>query len=194
MTTPNLPMRYEIGNTGTAASESDLIQICTVVISEGGTENELSYPFSADNGISAISVTTRRPVLSIRPAATFNGIVNRAQIQPLLVQALVGGNNALIEIVYGGTLTAASFGAVNASSVTERDVAASAISGGIVIATLYVPSGTGVDRNVSDAALSSKLPLVVDAAGANPINLSVVATSFTGTATVTAALEWKELR
>lgn len=38
MTTPNLPVRYEITNTGTVASNSTLEQICSTVISEGGYE------------------------------------------------------------------------------------------------------------------------------------------------------------
>jgi hypothetical protein len=38
MKTPNLPIRYEIENTGTTASSSVLQQICSTVMSEGGYE------------------------------------------------------------------------------------------------------------------------------------------------------------
>ena len=42
MSTPNLPLRYEIDNDGTGAASS-MVQICSTVISEGG-EQDTGYP------------------------------------------------------------------------------------------------------------------------------------------------------
>lgn len=93
MTTANLPVRYEIENTGTAVSATnDLIQICSTVVSEGGTDGELQTRLrSASNGVTTIGVTTRRPILSIRPKLTFNSIANRALISPANIEFINTG-------------------------------------------------------------------------------------------------------
>lgn len=44
MSTPNLPLRYEISNSG-AGPAASLVHICSTVISEGGFQ-ELGYPFA----------------------------------------------------------------------------------------------------------------------------------------------------
>src|SRR5579863_8450224 len=67
MNTGSLPCRYEITNTGTAASTTTMKAICTSVISEGGAEIVGGLQFSASNGTTTVGVTTRRPVLSIAP-------------------------------------------------------------------------------------------------------------------------------
>ena len=204
MTTANLPVRYEIENTGVSASNTSLRQIFTAVISEGGFEEELGTPFSASNGATEIAVTTRRPVLSIRPIQTFNGITNRGLIIPEAFSVFSEDTAAFVEIVYGGTLTNASFADIDATnSIAQRDIAADAISGGIVIAPEFVTSG-GVGSNrqsgVGKSSLLSKLPLTLNIAGAHPTSpftdsLSVVVTSMPGGATdVSGALRWRELR
>ncbi len=195
MTTANLPLRYEIENTGTVASASTLTQICGSVISEGGFAFEYGIPYSTSNGTTTIAVTTRRPILSIRPKATFNSIVNRASITAQLVTVLANTNRAFVEVVYDGTLTGGTF-AVDPAGVAEADVEATAISGGIVIASFYV-STTGAGATQAGAGrnpISSRLPLTLDPAGANPINLSVVVTSMSATANVGATIDWAELR
>lgn len=197
MATGNLPVRYEIENTGTAASSATLKAICASVISEGGFESDRGVPFCASNGITTIAVTTRRPILSVRPKATLNSIVNRAQIIIGGVNAYASTNTAYIEIVYGGTLTGASFASVDSNSVAEYDIAATAISNGQVINAFYVPaSGSGVNQRPSTDSLGilSRLPLTLDKSGANPIPISIVATSFTGTSNVSGSAFWQELR
>jgi hypothetical protein len=187
-------LRYEITNTGTAASNSDLLQICQMVISEGGFSDESGLIGSASNGITAISVTTRRPILSIRPKATFNSIVNRGEVIPLGVSVFAGGQNVFWELVYDGALTGASYASTNANSIVERDIAATAISGGIVIASGFVAAGGAGGKGGGEKAnIASKLVLSGNIAGDTYIPLSLVATSFTGTATVHGELSWKEL-
>ena len=192
MTTPNLPLRYEMVATGAAGAQTDLIQICASVISEGGFIEERAFPFSAGNGISSISVTSRRPIFSIQPAGTFNSITNRGRIQLETLDINAATQACYFEIVYNGTLTSPSFGAVDSSSIVEKDVAASAISGGIVLFSGTVGAAGAREEKVID--LLSKLPLVLDSAGSNPIVLSVVATAFTGTSSVSAQLTWREMR
>lgn len=193
MTTANLPVRYELEMTG-ATTQTDLIQICQSVISEGGFEIERGLPFAAANGITAISVSTRRPILSIRPKTTFNSITNRGLIIPSDVIATTGTGTVFIEVVYNGTLTGASFASVDTNSLTESDVAATTIAGGTIIAAFYASGAPTGTRTQATASLLDKLQAItLNFDGTVPDTLSVVCTAFTGSVTVNAALNWKEI-
>lgn len=198
MTTANLPVRYEIENTAGIGSAATLKAICCTVISEGGFESERGYPFSASNGITPISVTTRRAVLSIRPKATFNSITNRGTINLSGVNAYAQTNTAFIEVVYDATLGGSpSFTSADANSIVEYDVAGTTITGGQVLSSFFVPAaGTGVNTRPSSAeiGLLSRLPLTLDISGANPKTISLVATSFSGTSEVSTSFSWTEVR
>jgi len=81
---------------------------CCSVQSFGGAEAR-GFPNSAPVGINTIAVTTRRPVLSIRPKATYNGKTNRAHIEEIEATLRATTNDSLVEFVVGGTLTGASW-------------------------------------------------------------------------------------
>lgn len=194
MSTADLPMRYENQATGTIGGSVDMFQFCSSVVSEGGFDTTTGPGFSntANNGTTAISVTTRRPVLSIRPKATFNSIVNRGMILPQNYQVLVASTTILVELVYQGTLTSASFSSVDTNSIAEFDVAATAISGGTVIDSFYI-SAQANPHVANLQQIFQKIVLALNIAGSSPDNLSIVCTAFTGTATVNGAFTWKEL-
>jgi hypothetical protein len=203
MTTANLPLRFELENTGTAASGTTLRQICASVTSEGGFEVDRGYPFGASNGITTIAVTTRRPVLSIRPRLTLNSITNRSiQIARIVAAVRAITNDAFVEIVYGGlpsriSLTGASWVNVDTNnSRVEYDVSATAISGGTVVADFFAVTGGGSGANTSAATalrdIAERIALTLDVAGTTQDILSVVVTSFTGTSTCSAVLQWFE--
>lgn len=197
MTTANLPVRYEIENTDTAAAGATLHAICCSVISEGGFEENRGIPFSAGSGATPVGVTTtaRTPIVSLRPKATFNSIENRGQILLFNVEGYASSVGALFEVIYNGTLTGASFASVDANSITEADTSASAITGGQLILSFYVAAG-GQVSNSDTTSILSRLPLTVDKSGANPINISLVATRIggSGTSSCAGAFYWQELR
>lgn len=193
MTTANLPLRFELEATGAVADATTMDVICMSVISEGGFESTRAFHFAHNNGITAISVTTRRPVLSIRAAATLNSIPNTVTIVPDDIDVTAATNNSLIEIVYNPTLTGASWSAVDAAnSGVEKDVAATALTGGIVIASFYAISGGGVVRDLASQSVPEQIRLFYDTLTTTGDILSVVATALTGTSNVTAALDWHE--
>jgi hypothetical protein len=207
MTTANLPVQYQVENTGAAGSLTIMKAICSTVISEGGFEDERAATFTANNGTTAITVTTRRAILSIRPKATFNSIVNRASIRLLNMVLRTITNDCLWELVYNPTFTvgggALTWADVDTTySAVERcvhgDANAGAITGGYVIASGYGITGGGSGANaVAGAAtpdLLARLPLTLDSAGANPIALSLVCTSLTGNSVNAGALGWKEIK
>lgn len=204
MQTANLPLRYEITSEAGTAGTHTLTQICGQISSEGGVEEERNTPFAAGNGATLISgLTTRRPVFSIRPTLTFNSLTNRSMIVIESIDVYSDDASLYWEIVYGGTLAGASFAAVNAThSAVEKDVAATAISGGIIIAHGYVSAGgAGVNKFSSAQAegLLTRLPLTLNIAGVHPTTpftdiLSIVCTS-AGAATDTGAgFSWRELK
>lgn len=199
MTTANLPLRYEISAGAGLPNNYDLKQICSQVSSEGGFENERGFPFDADTSpTGTVAVTTRKAVLSIRPKATFNGLVNRAQIVPESYNIGVTTNSALVEVVYNGTLpTGTAWVSAKANSVTEYAINAGAVTGGIKIFSEFIPAaGTNANNRIGEGgdALLSRLPVVLDMAGANPINVSLVVTAMTGTSNIDAAMRWREVR
>lgn len=213
--TYNLPLRLE-GRTG-ASSTSFLtgyfdsangVFFKTTRTSLGGTINleccsvqvegdrELrGFSNATPTGISTIAVTTRRPILSIRPKATYNSRTNRGHIEQIDFLLRTTTNDSFIELVYGGTLTGASFASVSSSSITEYDVSASAISGGIVLREVFAISGLGVVGNLNNGEIDPRYPLClskIDALSATQPSMTLVATSFTGTSNVTPIMNWFE--
>lgn len=192
MTTANLPIRYEIENTSGTASNTDMIQICASVQSEGGFEDDRGVTRSSGNGITALACTTRRPIFSVRPKATFNAITNRGIIIPLAYELFAQTNSCYFEVVVNGTLTGANFTSVGDNSIADYDISASAISGGEVIATGFCVASAST-RSSIESVIRNRLTLCNDYAGTTPDRITVVATSFTGTSNVSASLDWKEL-
>jgi len=213
----NLPVRGELVNTGVAESKSrfgyfdstngvfvesvmpvaggTVAFCCCSVQSEGGSQSR-GFANSAPTGISTIAVTARRPVLSIRPKLTYNGITNRAHIEDVEYLTKATTNDCLVEIIVGGTLTGASFQSVGANSVAEYDVSATAISGGEVLAKGFALSGSGQSSlQPSGGSLDIRSPLVlskIDALAALQIPVTIVCTPFTGTSNVTSIINWHE--
>ena len=199
MTTATLPVRYEIENTGAATSATnDLAQICSTVVSEGGSIAEVSARVrSVANGVTPISVSTRRAVLSIRPKLLFPAsVVNRVTARLLDMTYHNTGNQSMyLELVRGGTLGGSpSWTSVGTTSAVEYDVAGTTVTGGYVLWSGYVGSANTSGRiNVPVSELiNSDTALHLSADGSVSNALSVVATSFGAASTGSAALTWRE--
>lgn len=198
MTTANLPIRYEITNDAEISSATLMRQLCSSVMSEGGFSEDFGFPFAVGNGATPISVTTRRAIVSIRPKATFNSIVNRALILPLGFGFFPQTNAGFLEVVYNGTLGGdPSWGSVNDDSIVEFDIAGTTVTGGITFEHAYADAG-GVGANTfsdeKSGDLATRYPLNLDIGGENPKHLSLVVTSMSDTCSVVGHLDWKEIR
>lgn len=208
MRTANLPVRYEIENTGAAGSGVTMKAICCSVISEGGFEADRGYPFSRTNYDKDLPGNGKvMPILSIRPKLTFNSITNRGEIIVQAANGLAQKNNTIFEIVYDGTLTwnasdsaSVAYSSVNANSITEYDTAANSIAGGIIISSFFAPAAgaaTPAQQGIGGAAqlgLQSRLPMALNAAGTSAKIMTLTARTITGSASVSASLFWQELR
>jgi hypothetical protein len=190
----NLPVRMEIRNTGAATGTPTIQFICCSVQSEGGEEDR-GFPRSANNAITEISCdTTGRPVISIRPAATYNGVTNRAHIEEVLARVNIESGKALWELRTGGTLTGASW-VGDAVSCAEIDVSATAISGSRVIASGYLSGGGATASETTSSFADIKNPLVlsqIDALAPTQRAITLFVRAQTGTVLALGALNWNE--
>lgn len=131
MKTAQLPIGFDVINTGVSTGSS-MTSICSSVIAEGGTIPP-HFTYSAFNATPIVVTTTERPVLTIRPKATYNSIENRMLVLPNTFSIGTEGARISFRLVYNGTLTGASYTSVATTSGTEFDVAATALSGGETI-------------------------------------------------------------
>lgn len=212
----NLPVRFELRNTGVATCVSRVgyfeenngvflqcsrstnggtITMDRCAVQTEGGEQVVGLPRTVSNGTTTIGVTSRRPVLSIRPKLTFNGLTNRAFMTLEGISLFVKTNDAFFEIVFGGTLTGAAFASASPTAVSEFDTAATAITGGAVIFSGFGAAGSGSVAASASLQLDTRSPLTlrqIDGLAASQDPLTIVCTAFSGTSNVSAAINYRE--
>jgi hypothetical protein len=192
MSTANLPLRYEIKNIDTTSTSTSMNQLCSVIMSEGGETEFRGITHSVSNGITPITVTTRRPILSIRPKSTINSLVNRGLIIPEEF-SVYSASDVYYEIVYKGTIGGSPVWTTGStSSIFEYDISGNSITGGEIIESGYIPSTTGSKINFTKY-ITNYLPLTLDYNGLNPINLSIAVDSITGSSDVYSSIKIKQV-
>ena len=194
MSSPNLPVRYEISNIGAAVSGT-LEQICSTIQSEAGYEPH-NFIFSADRGVSALTGVTNAalyPVLSIRPKSSQTG----SFIIPVhgsifcTSNAANGFRWAVVLNPRVGPIDNASWTNVLSSSV-EYDISRNsqnALTGGILLASGY---GVTPSDLSTVSVLESMRSLGADIDG-NTDQVVLVAQVIGGTTeSFVGSLSWKE--
>ena len=179
MTTAILPLRYEITNTGTTASNSSMKQICSTVISEGGYAQTSVEHVARMVNLSASNylTTTFKPLVSIRLASTALGAV----VLPVNLNFLPStADNFEIALIKNGTLTSASYTAVPSDSNVEYDISATAISGGTTLYNEWATGKTGRSIISSGTGYQWDLQLGASLAGVSDVLTLVARTVTTG--------------
>jgi len=151
MTTAMLPVRYEITNTGTAASASTLKQICSTVISEGGYEKKVALNVARMTTANGSISTTFVPLVSLRLASGRTGAIVIPDGYSVLPTA-TSATTFEIVLVKNPTLTGASWVASDSSNV-QQDLSATSYTGGTIVQQQYVLSSTlanGIAAGVGD--------------------------------------------
>lgn len=201
MTTANLPVRYEITNTGTTASNGLMRQICCSVQSEGGFEEDFGFKFGAGTGTTqkaSTGTTDVVPLVSIRPKATFNSLVVRALILPVEYSVYAEDNAAFVQAIYNGTLSGTpSWVSTDPNSMVEYDISATGVSGGIEIGQAYAAAGgvgSGSYSSAQSGSVAARYPLSLDIDGANPTIVTLCFTSMSATSNASGNVGWKEIR
>src|SRR3990167_2167612 len=205
MTTGHLPVRYECENIGDTASTTDFIQISTSVSSEGGRSLSPTLVFTVTSNTAApITVTTRRPILTIRPKLQYRNQTNRRILIPDVMAIYCTGADILYEVVRNASLSGntSQWLPVSTESSMEYNIMADGLTEGMRLHSGFQVSGTGnrggsiltptSGQDFSASQSTMALSLNFDATSAD--TLTVVATSLSGAASVLASMNVIELR
>lgn len=186
--TADLPIRVECTNTILGATSSCWLT-CATVQSEGGYGPygilRTTYSTAAK---SFSSVNSTIPLISLRKQSAY------AKVPVQLVDANVFVNSAddfRISVMVNATLTGASWS--NIPGLCQRDLSASAISGGTEVYSFFVRGAKGaasvglvdIFKDVENLELGSNLL-------GNSDIISIVATNLTATATAHVSVNYKE--
>ena len=205
---PNLPVRCEIRNTGEGTGGS-MDQICSTVASEGGyVESGIDFAITANTRTTATPSATELPLVAIRLKNTFEGFPNRISVRLNNISLHAESNSIVYEI---RKLANSSFLANNTESLVWTSVASSSgveycinadtITNGESFATGFVPAGASQNSlsPVSSGALTAaKKNIIVQNFDSTDSEVYVVVvrtitTNGNQTATVGAALQWREI-
>jgi hypothetical protein len=199
MANPNLPVRYEIRNTGTPTGTGSMKQICASVASDGGYQIP-GYEFAAGNGATGKSVsTTRTMVLAIRLKTSFNGKPNRRLVRLKQMDALAISGNAYLEIikVSGVTATTGTWSDVENDSCIEisTNISAYTATDDHKLDAVYIASGnggTGGGIASEFTTLGHNSVISQNYACTQSSMFVVYATATSGTVTTYNSLSWTE--
>jgi hypothetical protein len=201
LSTANLPVRYEIENTG-AASALTMRWICYSVDTEGGDEGNLPIQNSVDSGTTGTAMANGayRPILAVRADSVVSGgtVPNRGQIIIHGVSVMNTGNTSInVQVRLNPTTLTQAGGAitwVNAGSISESAAftnAADTVGGGMLLDSFYV-NATASSKGAADQNLFTALPLVYTQLGSVQDVLSVSAAGLGGASTAYASIVWSE--
>lgn len=191
MSTPNLPLRYEIANDGSGEAAT-LVHICTTVISEGGQE-QIGVVLSASNGnvhVDANAAGTIYACLGLRLKSTHlsASIINLF----MTMMGVTATDNFHWQLLLNPTVagTFAFNDITNSACQLATGATANTISGGTLI-----NSGYGAGQTSETEPIINALSLGSTIAGVS--DRIVLAVMPLGTATpnldIYASLTWREL-
>ena len=210
LTNPNLPVRCEIRNTG-AGTGGSMDQICATVGSEGGyVESGIDFAVSANTRTTATPGSTPLPLIAIRLKNTFQGAPNRISVRLNNISLHAESNSIsyeLIKLPNSGSLSnntvALTWTSADADSGVEYCVNADnyVAADGDRFAAGYVPAGASQNSLTpvnSGALTAAKKNIIVQNYASNnseiyAVVVKTLSTSVGTTATVGAALQWREI-
>jgi len=198
MSSPSLPVRYEIRNVGASAGGT-LKEICYSVASEGGFAPP-GAEFAVARDANPVSVSTYRPVFAIRLKSSYNSKANRKSVRLLHADFFHTGNvDVLYSIVHindPSGLTA-TWTSVNADSGVEYSADISAVTGAHVhtIINTYSSSGSassGAPVVSSIESVNEHSYISQNYNSDNSQMFVIYAKALSGTASVYGGFEWIE--
>ena len=196
ITTASLPLRYEIENTGTTASNSTLKQICSTVISEGGyqlngLQQAVSTPITAPRTTSVAG--TYYPIVSIRLKSSPDFLDAVIILTALSMLGTGNGVNYNWKVIASGTTTGGTWVSAGANSAVEYNITGTSFTGGRTLASGYLNSSNQGSQSIDilKEALF-KFQLERDTFTSTAFELTLAVTS-DGGGSVFASLDWEEI-
>jgi hypothetical protein len=204
MSTPNLPVRCEIKNTGTTGG-AFMDQICSTVMSEGGyVEAGQDWAVHTANLI-ALTANATKPLMAIRLKNTFRTYKNRMIARMGAINVFSDGQNItwyLVKLPSVANLTAnaQAWTAVNTNSGIEYNIDLTAftdgeeIDGGFVAAATQGSQKTGGAPAANQPSSAKKNYIVQNFDSSNSEVFCIVVKNLTSSSTnVGAAIQWREI-
>jgi hypothetical protein len=190
ITTACLPVRYEITNRAATSGTSNLNQICSTVLSEGGYEpKEQLFCQLGPAGGKSVTTTTAVPLISIRLAPGRLDAI--AVLKQLNIAVSTNTDLAQWTLILNGTLSGpTSWGAHADSTNVQVDTGSDAISGGRLIEVGFAQTGsinTSLQASFFEAQLGRN-----SFTGTSDI-ITLAASECTNNPTLFYSLAWAEL-
>ena len=190
ITTACLPVRYEITNRAATSGTSNLNQICSTVLSEGGYEpKEQLFCQLGPAGGKSVTTTTAVPLISIRLAPGRLDAI--AVLKQLNIAVSTNTDLAQWTLILNGTLSGpTSWGAHADSTNVQVDTGSDAISGGRLIEVGFAQTGsinTSLQASFFEAQLGRN-----SFTGTSDI-ITLAASECTANPTLFYSLAWAEL-
>jgi hypothetical protein len=196
LTTASLPLRYEIANTGITTSVSNLKQVCSTVISEGG------YELHGIQQAIGIPITTPR---TLTTAGTFYPIISlRLKTSPNFLDAIViltalsvmpiatGAYNWQIRA--SGTTAGGDWASAGDDSAVNYNITGTSYTGGRILGSgFFSASNQGTTQiDILKEALF-KFQLERNGLTSTPFEITLVVASNSNNDTVVASMDWEEI-
>jgi hypothetical protein len=197
ITTASLPLRYEITNVGTTASNSTLKQVCSTVLSEGGYElrgaqSAIGTPVASPRDLT--SASTDYPVISIRLKSTrLDAIVI---LTALSIMGITNNANYNWKVIVGGTTTGGSWDTTGATSSVEYNITGTsfALGTGRILASGFA-TGSNQGSTVIDILKEALFSFQLERNGltSTAIELTLACSSASAGADVLSSMDWEEI-
>ena len=186
MTTPNLPLRYEISNDGNGAA-AGLVHICSSVNSEGGAEKTGILRHKDSGSVGALTAGTKYALIGLRLGAAYlDGVV---EIENVSLISTSQNDQAHWELEFNPTVDDTFTYSAESNSVIETATGAVAntVTNGIEVDGGYVSTALPVTTTTPNALrLGSAIDGTVD-------TIVLTVTPITNNITVQASITWREL-
>jgi hypothetical protein len=196
ITTASLPLRYEIANTGITTSVSNLKQVCSAVISEGG------YELRGVQQAIGIPITTPR---TLATAGTFYPIVSlRLKTSPNFLDAIIIITAlSVMPIATGfynwqlrasGTTGGGDWVSAGDDSAVNYNITGTSYTGGRILGSgFFSASNQGTTQiDILKEALF-KFQLERNGLTSTPFEITLVVASSANNNTVVASMDWEEI-
>lgn len=196
MTTACLPVRYEIFNTANTANSSNLDQICTSVISEGGYElrgrPRSAGQTNANTLYDLTSAGTFYPVVALRlKSDRLDGIAIPKNINVLGV-----GNNTRLhwKVMQGVTVSGGAWISAGSDSNVEYNANAASMTGGTTLVQGFVGVNNQSGATATlDGGNTFKYQLERNSFTSTPTVFVLAATGSSNGDDVLGAIDWEEV-
>ena len=198
ITTASLPLRYEIANTGITTSSSNLKQVCSTVISEGGYElsglqQAVQTPITAPVDLPS-PAGTYYPVISIRLKSSPDRLDAIAILTALSIMGIGNGPEYNWQVIASATTTGGTWTSAGVDSAVEYKIGGTSVSGGRILASGFFSSSqqSSASIDILKEALF-KFQLERNGLTGTPYELTLVCATNSAGADVFTSLDWEEV-